>query len=121
MAEVGSDTRVVGRPFVKGERRTGRAKGTPNKVTRELRALLSDAATGALEAWPGGARGYMRWLAKNDPRSFTAVLKIVVPRELDEASVNVLAQMLSARDHATHVTIVQQQPVPAEAKRVEVE
>lgn len=38
---------MVGRPFEKGEHRTGRAKGTPNKATQTMRELL-EAETGGV-------------------------------------------------------------------------
>lgn len=50
---------MVGRPFVKGERRTGRAKGTPNKATqtiKELMELEEDGVPGPIALWRAGKK-----------------------------------------------------------------
>lgn len=48
---------MVGRPFEQGEHRTGRAKGTPNKVTQTIKELIEleeDGTPGPIALWRAG-------------------------------------------------------------------
>ena len=84
-SSVGSGPLGVFRPSRPGERRGGRAKGTPNRTTQELRAAILAAAD---EAHPDGTVGYLKWLATNNSAAFAALLGKVLPKEI-EAGVNV--------------------------------
>lgn len=59
----------------KGGKRSGagRKKGSPNKVTKDLKAMI----LGALEAVEGQA--YLEKLAKDDPRAFCSLLGRIIP------------------------------------------
>ena len=56
-----------------GERRGGRQKGTPNKITRSLKQAI----LGALEA--EGGVDYLRRVARENPTVFCALLAKVLP------------------------------------------
>lgn len=63
----------------------GRAKGTPNKVTSELKAMI----LGALEqADPKGGQEYLRKQALANPTAFMALLGKVLPSEIKGAGEN---------------------------------
>lgn len=57
----------------------GRAKGTPNKVTGDLREMVRQ----ALEL-KGGVK-YLVWAAENEPRAFLALVGRCVPLEVKGA------------------------------------
>jgi hypothetical protein len=61
-----------------GERRGGRAKGTPNKITTDLRTAISDAfhAVGGVE--------WLIMLAKKRPDSFAVLLGKALPMRMDD-------------------------------------
>jgi hypothetical protein len=69
-----------GRPFKPGERPVGRAKGTPNKVTREARIALSELMD------HGADEARVLWLkvAKRDPARALEILaklgEYVIPK-----------------------------------------
>jgi hypothetical protein len=73
------------RPSRPGERRGGRAKGTPNRTTQTLKDAILAAAD---EAHPDGKVGYLKWLAVNNSTAFASLLGKVLPKEI-EAGVNV--------------------------------
>ena len=56
-----------------GERRGGRKRGTPNKITRSLKETI----LGALEA--EGGIDYLRAVARENPTVFCALLAKVLP------------------------------------------
>ncbi len=72
-----------------GERRGGRAKGTPNKLTGSLR----EAILGALEA--AGGQAYLEKLAKSDPRTFCALLGKILPTQLEATTDQPLVPILN--------------------------
>jgi hypothetical protein len=53
--------------------KAGRKKGVPNKVTKDLKAMI----LGALEAVEGQA--YLEKLARDDPRTFCSLLGRIIP------------------------------------------
>lgn len=57
----------------KGERRGGRQKGTPNKLTKDLKETI----LAALDAQ--GGQKYLEGVANSDPRTFCALLGKVLP------------------------------------------
>jgi hypothetical protein len=67
------------RPSRPGERRGGRAKGTPNRTTLALRDAILAAAD---EAHPDGKVGYLKWLATNNSAAFAALLGKVLPKDI---------------------------------------
>jgi hypothetical protein len=86
-------------PFQKGERRVGRKKGRPNKITRIIKEAVLLAAEQCGEptfippkkkggkgqwVWNGadGLVGYLRYLAKVHPASYTVLLAKVLPLQI---------------------------------------
>ena len=64
-------------PKPKGLPKTGgRQKGTPNKVTADLKTAI----IGAFEA--KGGQQYLEDVAENDPRTFCALLSKVLPMQI---------------------------------------
>ncbi|WP_373089261.1 hypothetical protein [Zhongshania sp.] len=59
-----------------GERRGGRKKGTPNKVTTELKTAIMHAFDEV------GGESYLVRVAQEDPRTFCTLLGKVLPSEL---------------------------------------
>lgn len=55
---------------------SGRKKGTPNKLTADLKAAI----LGALEA--SGGQDYLEKVALSDPRTFCALLGKVLPMQV---------------------------------------
>lgn len=64
---------MSGRGSPPGVRRGGRQKGTPNKFTADLKAMI----LGALQAVDG--QKYLENVAREDPRTFCALLGRVLP------------------------------------------
>lgn len=60
----------------KGERRGGRKKGTPNKLSIELRQEILDTLKAA------GGKQYLLRLARNQPELFVPLLGKCIPREI---------------------------------------
>jgi len=60
-----------------GERRGGRQKGTPNKMTRTIKAAIEEAFTKA-----GGA-DYLARMANEQPAAFMTLLGKVLPTQLE--------------------------------------
>jgi len=69
--------RIYGRPAKKGERPGGRAKGTPNKVTRELKVMIEVALENA-----GGVE-YLQRVAKKNPAAFLALVGKLLPKDIN--------------------------------------
>ena len=86
--------KVVGRPAKKGERPGGRSRGTPNKVTRDLKQMIE----GALSDLGGQA-----WLVKaadEKPAAFMALLGKTLPRDFNvHVEVALSDRMRSLLDH----------------------
>src|ERR1039458_8222413 len=59
-----------------GERRGGRQKGTPNKLSRDVREMI----LGALE--DAGGQEYLVRQARENPTAFMGLLKGIVPKEV---------------------------------------
>lgn len=60
----------------KGERRGGRAPGTPNKITAELKDMIR----GALD--DAGGREYLKRQAIAEPVAFMTLLGKILPKEV---------------------------------------
>ena len=67
-----------------GERRGGRQKGTPNKTTATLKEAILRAAeaVGEDKKGRGGLEGYLRRVAKEDVKAFSALLGKVLPLQV---------------------------------------
>ena len=67
-----------------GERRGGRQKGTPNKTTATLKEAILRAAEAVGEdtRGRGGLEGYLRRVAKEDVKAFSALLGKVLPLQV---------------------------------------
>jgi hypothetical protein len=68
---------MAGRGAKPGERRGGRSKGTPNKLTGDLRAMI----LGALDA--AGGEKYLTRQADQSPAAFMALLGKVLPTKIE--------------------------------------
>jgi hypothetical protein len=62
--------------MAKGRKTGGRAKGTPNKVTGDLRAMI----LGALDA--AGGQKYLQTQARENPQAFLALVGRTLPKEI---------------------------------------
>lgn len=63
-----------------GERRGGRAKGTPNKMTRTIKAAIEEAFNTV-----GGA-DYLATMAVQQPAAFMTLLGKVLPTQLEHTN-----------------------------------
>ena len=73
------------RPSRPGERRGGRAKGTPNKSTASLKNAILRAAELAgdeLKTSENGLVAYLKHQASANPASFLPILGKVLPKEI---------------------------------------
>jgi hypothetical protein len=72
-------------PFTKGQRSTGRAKGTPNKFTTILKDAILEAAERCGRDGKGkdGAVGYLMWLARREPAVYGRMLEKVMPMQIE--------------------------------------
>ena len=67
--------------FGKGHKKLGgRKRGTPNKSTTELKDAILAAAESANEE---GLVGYLTWLAKEEPASFSSLLGKLLPKDVN--------------------------------------
>lgn len=62
--------------MAKGKKTGGRTKGTPNKITADVKAAIVEAFHKA-----GGVE-YLETVAKSDPRTFCALLGRVMPLQI---------------------------------------
>lgn len=67
---------MVGTPFKPGERRVGRAKGTPNKTTVSIKNAFKEAFEEL-----GGAKALARWARENETEFYRLASKLI-PTEL---------------------------------------
>lgn len=65
---------------VKGQRFGGRVKGTPNKVTADLRRVILEALEAA--GGPDGSLGYLKKQAETNPTSFMTLVGKVLPTQV---------------------------------------
>lgn len=73
-----------------GERRGGRRKGTPNKVTSELKAALgqggADLRASILAAYESvGGTKYLEGVARKDHKTFCSLLGRALPHDLNHS------------------------------------
>lgn len=69
----------------------GRPKGAPNRMPRELKAAIIEAAT--LAGGEGGLVGYLTEMAKREPVAFMGLLARVLPIEAKARSAGNSAQV----------------------------
>lgn len=71
--------------FKKGERKFGRQKGTPNKVTVKLKEAILEAAerSGSNGKGKDGTVGYLMWLSRAEPAVYGRMLEKVMPMQLE--------------------------------------
>jgi hypothetical protein len=82
-----------------GERRGGRQKGTPNKITRTLKETI----LGALKA--EGGVNYLRSVARETPTVFCALLAKVLP-------LTVVDEKVAEVPMVTKINFIGMEPVP---------
>jgi len=93
--------------FKPGERRTGRQKGTPNKVTQTIREAIEIAAN---ECHPHGFAGWLVDRARGgieDRKIFAGVVSRVVPLQVNaksEGVVRIELGWLNGRDVGRHLS-----------------
>lgn len=75
---------MAGRGSEPGERRGGRQKGTPNKLTAALKDAILTAAelVGSDGEGKDGVVGYLTMVAKSDVKAFAALLGKVLPMQV---------------------------------------
>jgi hypothetical protein len=74
-----------------GRKTGGRLKGTPNRLTSDLKAAI----LGALEAQ--GGQQYLEKVAADDPRTFCALLSKVLPMQLQGDEEKPLVPVLNVK------------------------
>lgn len=83
--------------MAKGHKTGGRAKGTPNKTTAELKEAILAAAE--LAGGKEGLIGYLKQQADKNPAPFMSLLGKVLPMQLN-GSFDVTTQTKEQRDAA---------------------
>jgi hypothetical protein len=86
----------------KNSRRGGRAKGTPNKLTRDIREAIEQAL------WKAGGRDYLVRVAKRRPDVFLALVGKILPSE-------VKMSVLAAYQALPSVPVEMRDPIPSQA------
>ncbi len=66
--------------FKAGVKTAGRKKGTPNKITRQLKEMILEAAE--LAGGEGGVVAYLKEQAKRNPQAFMSLLGKVLPLQI---------------------------------------
>lgn len=77
----------------KGMRYSGRAKGTPNKITRDLREAILKAAELSKHSKTHDLVGYMVFLANDKPETYASLLGRMLPLQAKvqvDADINVI-------------------------------
>lgn len=78
-----------------GERRGGRQKGTPNKVTGDVRAMV----LGALDA--AGGQKYLQQQATVNPQAFMGLVGKCLPKDLNlNANLTMTLELVSRGNRA---------------------
>ena len=62
---------------MKGKKTGGRGKGTPNKVTGDIKQMIRDALSEV------GGVDYLKTQAKSNPTAFLGLIKSIVPRDVN--------------------------------------
>ena len=80
-----------------GERRGGRAKGTPNHMTADIKAAIENAFTKL------GGEDYLVAVARKNPAIFCQLLGRVLPKQLEHSMPEVADKPVSALEAARRV------------------
>ena len=62
---------------MKGQKTGGRVKGTPNKVTGDIKTMIRDALSDV------GGVDYLKTQAKANPTAFLGLIKSIIPRDVN--------------------------------------
>lgn len=62
---------------MKGQKTGGRVKGTPNKVTGDIKTMIRDALSDV-----GGVE-YLKTQARANPTAFLGLIKSIIPRDVN--------------------------------------
>jgi len=62
---------------MKGQKTGGRVKGTPNKVTGDIKEMIRNALSEV------GGVDYLKTQAKQNPTAFLGLIKSIVPRDVN--------------------------------------
>lgn len=62
---------------MKGQKTGGRVKGTPNRVTGDIKQMIRDALSDV------GGVDYLKVQAKQNPTAFLGLIKSIVPRDVN--------------------------------------
>lgn len=62
---------------MKGQKTGGRVKGTPNKVTGDIKQMIRDALSEV------GGVDYLKTQAESNPTAFLGLIKSIVPRDVN--------------------------------------
>jgi hypothetical protein len=74
--------------MAKGRKTGGRAKGTPNKVTGDLRSMVEGALSDV------GGRQYLAEQARENPTAFIGLLGKCMPRDVNVGVTQSLADLI---------------------------
>jgi hypothetical protein len=80
------NARQAGVRFEKGHvKRAGRTKGTPNKLTREIKDAIVGAAAelGSNGKGKGGLQGFMKFLAREELKTFGTLIRAIIPTQIN--------------------------------------
>lgn len=62
---------------MKGQKTGGRVKGTPNKVTGDIKTMIRDALSDV------GGVDYLKTQARANPTAFLGLIKSIIPRDVN--------------------------------------
>lgn len=81
---------MAGKGSAPGERRGGRKKGVPNKITGDIRAAVQQAFDDA------GGSEYLTGLAKSHPQVFCSLVGKIIPTKIEGDLKVTLDQLVAA-------------------------
>lgn len=84
---------MAGKGSKPGERRGGRQKGVPNKITTDIRTAIQEAFDKA------GGVDYLITVAREDPKTFCALIGKVIPTQITGSLTLTLEQLVKESQH----------------------
>lgn len=84
---------MAGKGSKPGERRGGRQKGVPNKITTDIRTAIQEAFDKA------GGVDYLLTVARADPKTFCALIGKVIPTQITGSLTLTLEQLVKESQH----------------------
>lgn len=84
---------MAGKGSKPGERRGGRQKGVPNKITTDIRTAIQEAFDQA------GGVDYLLTVARADPKTFCALIGKVIPTQITGSLTLTLEQLVKESQH----------------------